>query len=77
MIQVPGAVPGVPSMAPVAAKLRPHVRAHGALLAAAALFLALASVYAFSAGIRATRGASITGDEPFYLLTTQSIMEDR
>lgn len=26
--------------------------------------------------IRATRGASITGDEPFYLLTTQSLLAD-
>jgi hypothetical protein len=29
-----------------------------------------------SIDIRATRGASITGDEPFYLLTTQSILQD-
>ena len=35
-----------------------------------------ALAYAFSAGIRATNGASITGDEPFYLLTTQSMIED-
>ncbi len=46
-------------------------------LAAAALFLLLSLVYAFSVGIRATRGASITGDEPFYLLTTQSLISDR
>ena len=45
-------------------------------LGAAALFLILALVYAFSLGIRATNGASITGDEPFYLLTTQSLLED-
>ena len=45
-------------------------------LGAAALFLALALAYAFSLGIRATNGASITGDEPFYLLTTQSLLED-
>ena len=45
-------------------------------MAAAGLFLALVSIYAFSVGVRATRGASITGDEPFYLLTTQSIIED-
>ncbi len=63
-------------MAPVAANIRSHVRAREALVAAAGLFLALVSVYAFSVGIRATRGASITGDEPFYLLTTQSIIED-
>lgn len=47
------------------------------LLAAAALFLLLCLVYTFSEGIRATRGASITGDEPFYLLTTQSLISDR
>ena len=29
-----------------------------------------------SIGLRATRGASITGDEPFYLLTTQSLLQD-
>ena len=34
------------------------------------------AAYSFSAGIRATRGASITGDEPFYLLTTQSLLAD-
>ena len=45
-------------------------------LGAAALFLALALAYAFSLGIRATNGASITGDEPFYLLTTRSLLED-
>ena len=47
------------------------------LLAAAALFLLLTLAYTFSIGIRATRGASITGDEPFYLLTTQSLIADR
>ena len=46
------------------------------LLSAVALFLLLSSVYAFSVDIRATRGASITGDEPFYLLTTQSLLAD-
>ena len=45
-------------------------------LGAAALFLVLALAYVFSLGIRATNGASITGDEPFYLLTTQSLLED-
>ena len=43
---------------------------------AVALFLLLALVYSFSVGLRATRGASITGDEPFYLLTTQSLIQD-
>ncbi len=46
------------------------------LLAAAALFLLLCVAYSFSIDIRATRGASITGDEPFYLLTTQSLLAD-
>ncbi len=46
------------------------------LLGAVALFLLLSAAYAFSADIRATRGASITGDEPYYLLTTQSLLAD-
>ena len=46
------------------------------LLSAVALFLLLSVAYAFSVDIRATRGASITGDEPFYLLTTQSLLAD-
>ena len=46
------------------------------LHAAAALFLLLSVAYAFSVDIRATRGASITVDEPFYLLTTQSLLAD-
>ena len=46
------------------------------LLAAAALFLLLCVAYSFSIDLRATRGASITGDEPFYLLTTQSLLAD-
>ncbi|HEY8489143.1 MAG TPA: hypothetical protein VIL38_08730 [Thermaerobacter sp.] len=40
------------------------------------LFVLLAVVYGLSAGLRASRGAAITGDEPFYLLTTQSLLED-
>ena len=47
------------------------------LLSAAALFLLLCVAYSFSMDIRATRGASISGDEPFYLLTTQSLLSDR
>jgi len=46
------------------------------LLCAAALFALLSVAYAFSIDIRASRGASITGDEPFYLLTTQSLLAD-
>lgn len=76
MIQVPGAVPLAPSKGHVWERLRSHVLTREALFAAVALFLVLVPVYLFSAGIRATRGASITGDEPFYLLTTQSIIED-
>jgi hypothetical protein len=40
------------------------------------LFVLLAAAYAASIDIRASRGASITGDEPFYLITTQSLIED-
>ena len=53
------------------------VRGRELLLAAVALFVLLSVAYSFSVGIRATRGASITGDEPFYLLTTQSLISDR
>ncbi len=49
----------------------------GLWLGAAALFVILSLVYVFSIEIRATRSASITGDEPFYLLTTQSLLADR
>ena len=48
----------------------------GLVLGALALFLLLSIVYCLSIGIRASRGASITGDEPFYLLTTQSLVQD-
>ncbi len=76
MIQVPGAVPWAPSLGPFQTWVRSQIRGREALFAAVALFLVLVPVYLFSAGIRATRGASITGDEPFYLLTTQSIVAD-
>ena len=36
----------------------------------------LVPLYCFSIGLRATRGAAITGDEPFYLVTTQSLIDD-
>ena len=55
---------------------RGWVKGKELLLSAAALFLLLCVVYSFSVDIRATRGASITGDEPFYLLTTQSLLAD-
>ena len=41
------------------------------------LFLILSAFYVFSIDIRATNGSSITADEPFYIVTTQSIIEDR
>ena len=39
-------------------------------------FPLLCVAYSFSIDMRATRGASITGDEPFYLLTIQSLLAD-
>ncbi len=56
--------------------LRQFTKERGLPLAAVALFLFLSVAYAYSVDIRATRGASITGDEPFYLLTTQSLLVD-
>ena len=53
-----------------------RIKENELLLSAVALFLLLLVAYAFSVDIRATRGASITGDEPFYLLTTQSLLND-
>lgn len=50
----------------------PSAVAVGAL----AMFALLVTVYVASIGIPATRSASITGDEPFYLLTTQSLLQD-
>ena len=44
---------------------------------AVALFLVLALAYTASIGLRATNGSAVTGDEPFYLVTTQSLIEDR
>tara|TARA_B100000686_G_scaffold353171_1_gene457731 strand:+ start:1214 stop:2656 length:1443 start_codon:yes stop_codon:yes gene_type:complete len=46
------------------------------LSGAVALFLILVATYVFSIEIRATNGSSITADEPFYIVTTQSIIED-
>lgn len=40
------------------------------------MFVLLAGVYIASIDIRASRGAAITGDEPFYLVTTQSLLQD-
>ncbi len=55
---------------------RGFARRRELLLAAVALFVLLAIAYAFAVDIRASRGASITGDEPFYLITTQSLLTD-
>ena len=46
------------------------------ILGAVTLFVLLATCYLGSIGLRATSGASITGDEPFYLITTQSLIDD-
>jgi len=46
------------------------------ILGAVALFVLLAACYLGSIGLRASNGASITGDEPFYLITTQSLIDD-
>lgn len=40
------------------------------------VFAVLASAFSLSVGLRASRNASITGDEPFYLATTQSLIDD-
>lgn len=40
------------------------------------VFLVVLAVGQLGVGLRATRTASITGDEPFYLLTTQSLLSD-
>ena len=60
----------------VSQNIRRFIQRRELLLGAVALFLLLSVAYGFSVDIRATRGASITGDEPFYLLTTQSLLED-
>ena len=51
-------------------------RARPGLTGAVALFGMLLLVYSASIDIRATRDASITADEPFYLVTTQSLLQD-
>ncbi len=60
----------------LARKIGAFARRRGLPLAAVALFILLSVAYGFSVDIRASRGASITGDEPFYLLTTQSLLAD-
>ena len=51
-------------------------RARPGLSGVVALFVLLVLVYCTSIDIRASREASITGDEPFYLITTQSLLRD-
>jgi len=53
-----------------------RLRAQPVLTGAVALFVLLVAVYPWSIGIRASWGASITGDEPFYLITTQSLLDE-
>jgi hypothetical protein len=55
---------------------RVAAREGGRLRLALVLFAILAVASVGSIGLRASRGASITGDEPFYLLTTQSLLDD-
>lgn len=43
---------------------------------ALAMFIVLVPLYTLSIDMRASWGASITGDEPFYLITTQSLLQD-
>ena len=57
-------------------RLAQLARARPGPAGAIALFAVLAVVYSTSIDIRASRGASITGDEPFYLITTQSLLQD-
>jgi hypothetical protein len=55
---------------------RVAAREGGRVRLALVLFAILAVASVGSIGLRASRGASITGDEPFYLLTTQSLLDD-
>ena len=64
------------TLTPVIQNARSWTKEKELLLSAAALFLLLCVAYSFSVDIRSTRGASISGDEPFYLLTTQSLLAD-
>ena len=49
---------------------------HPLVTGGVALFVLLIAVYVWSIDMRASWGASITGDEPFYLITTQSLIQD-
>ncbi len=59
-----------------ARRLAGRARARPGAAGGLALFALLLLAYGASIDIRASRGASITGDEPFYLLTTQSLLRD-
>jgi hypothetical protein len=45
-------------------------------LGAVLLLVLLLPLYLWSIDIRASRGAEITGDEPFYLMSTRSLLDD-
>ena len=49
---------------------------HRVVLTALALWLLFSLVFQASAGLRASWGARITGDEPFYLMATHSLLSD-
>ncbi|MGH2600564.1 MAG: hypothetical protein ACRDJ9_14410 [Dehalococcoidia bacterium] len=53
------------------------VTRHPLAIGVPVMLVLLVAIYTQSAGLRASRGASITGDEPFYLLTTRSLLDDR
>ena len=40
------------------------------------MFAVLSLAYAFSVDLRATHSGSITADEPFYLMTARSLIDD-
>ena len=50
----------------------PRMRLFGVV----ALVLVLLPLYLWSIDIRASRGGEITGDEPFYLMSTRSLLDD-
>lgn len=54
----------------------PHGHGSTLLVSALALFAVLSLAYVGSISLRASWAESITGDEPFYLLTTQSLLQD-
>ena len=63
-------------IADAAARAVRPARSRPGAAGALALCALLLPAYAASIDLRATRGAAITGDEPFYLITAQSLLED-